>query len=91
MNNSLTPHHHVDLKARFKAKSEKLKAKPVFKSTRERQAGERHNRLGIWEPKCIRNTEKFEVAPELPPAEGSVAKSKGSKEVMEDYLDELLG
>jgi hypothetical protein len=27
-----------DLKARFKAKSEKLKAKPVFKSTRERQA-----------------------------------------------------
>ncbi|KAJ3537937.1 hypothetical protein NMY22_g5388 [Coprinellus aureogranulatus] len=27
-----------DLKARFKAKTEKLKAKPVFKSTRERQA-----------------------------------------------------
>ncbi|KAH6907392.1 hypothetical protein BKA70DRAFT_1285612 [Coprinopsis sp. MPI-PUGE-AT-0042] len=27
-----------DLKHRFKAKSEKLKAKPVFKSTRERQA-----------------------------------------------------
>ena len=28
----------TDLKARFKAKSEKMKAKPVFKSTRERQA-----------------------------------------------------
>jgi hypothetical protein len=28
----------VDLKHRFKAKSEKLKAKPIFKTTRERQA-----------------------------------------------------
>jgi hypothetical protein len=39
----------------------------------------------------IRNAEKIEVTPELPPAEGSITKSKGSKESMEYYLDELLG
>jgi hypothetical protein len=45
LNDSFALHHCVDLKARFKAKSEKLKAKPVFKSARERQAGKRYSRL----------------------------------------------
>ncbi|KAF5325689.1 hypothetical protein D9611_000684 [Ephemerocybe angulata] len=62
-----------DLKARFKAKSEKLKGKPVFKSTRERQA------------------EKYELAPELPSADGAAPKPSDTKVAMEDYLDDLLG
>ncbi|KAF9255945.1 hypothetical protein L218DRAFT_882881 [Marasmius fiardii PR-910] len=67
-----------DLKFRFRAKSEKLKAKPTIAPARDRKLGTNNCALGA-----------VIDAPPLPLPEN--AKLKSQKEEMEDFLDDLLG
>ncbi|KAK0451230.1 uncharacterized protein EV420DRAFT_1274538 [Desarmillaria tabescens] len=65
-----------DLKSRFRAKSERLRKKPIAPTARERKQGRSEN-------------SSYVNAPALPLAEG--ATPKDPKADMEDFLDDLLG
>ncbi|KAG7088939.1 hypothetical protein E1B28_012884 [Marasmius oreades] len=80
-----------DLKSRFRAKSDKLMAKPLISSTRDRKQGAfdrfRHFCPGERKLNCLLGT--VVDAPPLPLPENT--KPKSHEEEMEDFLDELLG
>jgi len=78
----------IDLKARFRAKSEKLKAKPI--SVRDRKYGSLlilTTALRLLNASYIALGDSYVEAPALP----TDAPRKEPKEEMEDFLDELLG
>ncbi|KAF7976555.1 hypothetical protein HWV62_6213 [Athelia sp. TMB] len=80
-----------DLKTRFKAKSEKLRSKPITQAGRERKPGSTRGPLSA---SILSNLgfrpEKVSEAPLLP-TELAAQPSRDPKHEMEDFLDDLLG
>jgi hypothetical protein len=80
----------IDLKERFRAKSEKLRMKPAVPLGRTGVCLDAHD-LSQNPAKYIIDLSLVE-APPLPPTEGAGApEPKDPMKEMEDYLDELLG
>jgi len=84
--------NYTDLKTRFRAKSEKLKAKPVTPTTaaaRSRKQGNRLHFTFAFRSDVLVPVE-YQEAPALPLPEGAQPAPKSQLAEMEDFLDDLL-
>lgn len=75
----------LELTARFRAKSDNLKRKPIAPTKRDRKMGEFNLSLSVFLRLMLLTEASYVAAPALP-----TEQPKDEKKVMQEFLDDLI-